>query len=47
MLVGAPGGAAVCLVRAPRWPDARPVGIGLVWALPIGFIDLMFSFAQP
>ena len=47
VLVGALAGAAVCLVRAPRWPDARPVGIGLVWALPIGFIDLMFSFAQP
>ena len=46
VLVGALGGAAVCLVRAPRWPDARPVGIGLVWALPIGFIDLMYSFAQ-
>ena len=46
VLVLALGVAAVCLVRAPRWPDARPVGIGPVWALPIGFIDLMVSFAQ-
>lgn len=34
-------GVAVCLVRSPRWADARAVGTRLAWALPIGFVGLL------
>lgn len=44
VLVLALVGVGVCLVRAPGWRDARPVGMGLVWARPIGFTDLLVAF---